>query len=350
MTISFTCTECGSLLKIKDHLAGTDGKCPKCKAEFVVPEPTLDNDSAEILVLPSQPVRTSVKPEKAMETIVKRDVDLTHAHASEHADRVKAPQKLKTPASDNFDPADFLMGGQDSVKVKPHSTPASSAVSDPEMAPARRNTEERPSKPAGKSSATMSTRTESEKGVNASTHAKDMITKAMEESRLHAGDPPPEEPKEGFDFGGFFREVGLKGGAGVVVFAVLLVGTYMLFDYMMGGRLKLPKLGYVTGVVKLDGAPLPGATVYFAPLDATMADSKRDRARTSFGITDAKGAYKMMYLQGTPGVAVGKCRIWLDLVGPKGQVIPPDYTEAVMQVRDVKPGSQEYSFEMRSTP
>ena len=37
MTIRFTCNECGSVLKIKDELAGTRGKCPKCKAEFIVP-------------------------------------------------------------------------------------------------------------------------------------------------------------------------------------------------------------------------------------------------------------------------------------------------------------------------
>lgn len=169
--------------------------------------------------------------------------------------------------------------------------------------------------------------------------------KAMEESRLHAGDPPPEEKKESFDFAGFFREFGVKVGGGLAA----CIGVYFLMSYMMSDPLRLPKLGYVSGEVKLDGAPLAGATVYFAPLDATMAGTKKDRARTSFGITDEKGHYKMMYLQTVPGVAIGKCRIWLDLVGPKGQLIPPDYTEAVMQVREVKAGNQEFPFAMTST-
>ena len=348
MTINFTCAGCGSLLKIKDHLAGTDGKCPKCKTVFVVPQPLLDSDSAELMVLPSELAATTAKPDTAMEAVVKRDIDSSLTPVGERS--VKSTVKLKKPTADNFDPADFLMGLEDSSKVKPSPAQSPSRSSDPEVPSSNRKTEETQGRTAGKSSATMSTKTGSNTGISASTHAKDMITKAMEENRLHAGDPPPEEPKEGFDYAGFVREVGLKGGVGVVVFAAILVGTYMLFDYTMGGRLKLPKLGYVTGIVKMDGAPLAGATVYFAPLDPTMANAKRDRARTSFGITDEKGAYKMMYLQGTPGVAVGKCRIWLDLVGPKGQVIPPDYTEAVMQVREVKPGSQEYSFEMTSKP
>ncbi len=37
MSIRFECPECQSVLKIKDALAGTDGKCPKCKTPFVVP-------------------------------------------------------------------------------------------------------------------------------------------------------------------------------------------------------------------------------------------------------------------------------------------------------------------------
>ncbi len=46
MTIKYVCEECGSALNIKDHLAGKPGRCPKCKAEFVVPEKTSGEESA----------------------------------------------------------------------------------------------------------------------------------------------------------------------------------------------------------------------------------------------------------------------------------------------------------------
>lgn len=51
MTIRFTCSECSSVLKIKDELAGTSAKCPKCKTKFVVPEPSPDNATKEIETL-----------------------------------------------------------------------------------------------------------------------------------------------------------------------------------------------------------------------------------------------------------------------------------------------------------
>lgn len=44
MTIRFTCSECGSVLKIKDELAGTSAKCPKCKTKFVIPSLSSDDD------------------------------------------------------------------------------------------------------------------------------------------------------------------------------------------------------------------------------------------------------------------------------------------------------------------
>ena len=36
--IRYKCDDCGSVLTIKDALAGTPGKCPKCKKKFIVPD------------------------------------------------------------------------------------------------------------------------------------------------------------------------------------------------------------------------------------------------------------------------------------------------------------------------
>ena len=36
--IRYKCEKCGSVLKIKDRLAGTKGKCPKCETAFKVPD------------------------------------------------------------------------------------------------------------------------------------------------------------------------------------------------------------------------------------------------------------------------------------------------------------------------
>ena len=53
MTIRYKCEECGSVLNIKDEKAGTQGRCPKCKAEFLIPsvEAAADasSDSSELV-------------------------------------------------------------------------------------------------------------------------------------------------------------------------------------------------------------------------------------------------------------------------------------------------------------
>ena len=439
MTIRFTCAGCGSLLKIKDDLAGTDGKCPKCKTEFVVPEADdqESSDSVELVVAapkkreaaepaakPHKPIsklaeKTAEKPakiekrEEPAETPAESESEVVglvetgrnvdpipatqppheppastddqdsddsveimvmapskHEPAVEKVDKPaptaavktppksekpvhkpiekaagKSPSKSRKPGGDDFDPADFLMGDGDGPK---RPAPNFGELSDPEVErPRPAPAESRPSRPSvGKAPTPGGAATGG--GFNASSHAKDMMMKAMEESRAHAGDPHVEEKPEGFDYAGFFREFGLKGGVGLVGIFILFYGLYTVFDGMMSTKLKLPKLGYVTGTVTLDGQPLAGATVHFAPVEATMADSKKERARTSFGVTDEKGFYRMTYIERTQGVAVGRCRVWLDLITPEGQKIPPEFTEAALTVREVKPGNQEFPFDLKS--
>ena len=53
MTIRYTCTGCESVLKIKDEKAGSKGKCPKCKLEFLVPNPEEADDEADADLAPA---------------------------------------------------------------------------------------------------------------------------------------------------------------------------------------------------------------------------------------------------------------------------------------------------------
>ena len=108
-------------------------------------------------------------------------------------------------------------------------------------------------------------------------------------------------------------------------------------------------MGYVSGVIKLNGQPLPGATIYFSPEEVQMEGKKRDRIRTSVGVSDANGNFKMMYIPADriEGVAVGRCRVWVDHIGPTGRSdVPPEWMEAAMQIKEVTPGSQKAPFEV----
>ena len=84
MTIRYECEGCGAVLKIKDELAGTDGKCPKCKAEFIIPEP---EGSAE----PPQAKQAAPSGKKPVPA--------------------KGSVKKGAAQSDDFDVAAFLMEG-----------------------------------------------------------------------------------------------------------------------------------------------------------------------------------------------------------------------------------------------
>lgn len=57
-----------------------------------------------------------------------------------------------------------------------------------------------------------------------------------------------------------------------------------------------PALGSVTGTVTLDGTPLANVWVGFAP----------QGGRSSMGLTDKDGRYKLDYLFDTPGAKVGQ--------------------------------------------
>ena len=61
---------------------------------------------------------------------------------------------------------------------------------------------------------------------------------------------------------------------------------------------KIPGLGHVTGIVTMDGKPLPEATLVFTPTEAG--------ATASFGQTDATGKYELYYSRGHKGAKVGE--------------------------------------------
>ncbi|GIX03488.1 MAG: hypothetical protein KatS3mg113_0494 [Planctomycetaceae bacterium] len=172
------------------------------------------------------------------------------------------------------------------------------------------------------------------------------MQKALKES---AKNPQPDKEETGIDWIATFQEFGVKGIGGLAGCILLGLLIYWLVDQTMGGGLKLPELGYVSGTVTLDGQPLQGAIVYFAPTQATYPDGKQAPARTSIGVTDQQGRYTMMYYEKTPGVATGMCLVWIDMPTIEGRLrIPPEYREGSMQMREVKKGRQTIDFTLQS--
>jgi hypothetical protein len=110
-------------------------------------------------------------------------------------------------------------------------------------------------------------------------------------------------------------------------------------------------LGAVSGVVKLDGDPLPRATVTFA----------REQGRMSVGVTDDTGRYTLRYAPGADGAEPGRHRVAIttriDAVSAEGslpavegrkELLPPRYHEKSELSAEVKRGANTIDFELTS--
>ena len=484
MTIRFTCSECASVLKIKDELAGSAGRCPKCKTKFIVPTPEAEapvvvtepieppagsamvsnsesnqyradipavlsnadetpvaeapeesavapeshaglefgddkveinlnadpvseqtrhshrdialpfnSDAEEYLSLDDSNTDIDALPPQRFEPAVQHDAALAR-HPSEDSNDfdddldslpvmissrlrkgaasaapvetgepgkplkspdpvVKSSKKAAKGTTEiPFDPLEFLMsdrtatyGGEAGTGGKPK-TPDLSLDTDSNDDFQARMTPHPVTRPAP---ASVATRLTPEK-VDLVTAAK-MMKKAIKESQAETAHQRELDAKAGFDYGLFFREFGWR-GFGLIFGGLILTYTlYVGSNQMWSSKLKLPKLGYVTGTIKVNGEPLTGAEVYFAPVEAEAAENKRDRIRTSVGVTDAKGHYVMMYVPADriQGVAVGRCRMWVSHIGERGNDIPSEYSEAAMLVREITEGSQKAPFDLDMT-
>jgi hypothetical protein len=107
-----------------------------------------------------------------------------------------------------------------------------------------------------------------------------------------------------------------------------------------------PDVGRVSGLVTLDGKPLPDATIMFQPTEG----------RASIATTDSAGKYSLLYLDGVPGAKLGahKVIIRTEIPGEDGQPpiakekLPKKYHEQTELTAEVKRGSNTFDFPLTS--
>src|SRR2546430_14060115 len=118
----------------------------------------------------------------------------------------------------------------------------------------------------------------------------------------------------------------------------LLVG--MILSLTGCGSSEVP-LGNVTGRVTLDGKPLAGSLVRFMP---------EQGGRSSQGITDADGRYKLDYSSRSEGALVGKSKVMIttgrleDRSRRSGESVPKKYNDETELAVDVKRGNNRLDF------
>lgn len=343
MTIRYTCQNCGSKLNIKEELAGTEGKCPKCKTVFQVPAP-----AAEKSANPSPPA----------------------AEAPTDAPRAAPPAKAKMPARPggksappdaDFDPVEFLMqddaaaGARKATPLSDDEIPAALELEVSDDDPPRRRGRPRrrvnldAEEDMSYGSASVSAGAMLSGGASAGA-ARDLLTRTVEESRARAATLGEEQDREPSAALMIARELLIRGLPGLLGIAILAYGFYLFVNSLVGGGIELPDLGKVSGTITLDGKPLAGATILFNPIESEFAisETRSIQTRSSTGVTDEDGRYELIYMEGVPGAVVGEHRVSISKLDGARELAPSAYGPYSVERRTVEAGSNTIDFPLTS--
>lgn len=307
MTIRFSCKKCESVLKIRDEMAGTKAKCPKCKRPFVVPAaPTKD-----------APPEQQQEPEESLEDLVDMPLELT------------PPVQFDTDSG--FDPLDVLSGPALSMSA---TTPVVGDSPKPSIAELMREHE---ANLASKKSRRNKSKSGELEDVGAAATmtagtASDALTRNYDQKRGKASEPAPltreerrqEEDKEAM------KQFAVKGGAAL---AGVLVCGYFLISWMFSEA--LPDLSYVSGRITVSGEALGDAQITFSRQTAPDgAEMGKFGATASIGSTDSDGKYTLMFdaVKKIEGVMPGTHKLNITTSSGVSYILPPD-----QEIQIVKP-------------
>ncbi len=354
MSIRYECDQCGSVLKIKEDLAGKPGKCPKCKTPFTVPAASEESETANDEAAPQSSESSESEPAEGRAADSDGDFDFDAFLSSDEDSDVKSkPKVAKSSRSIKDVDADQSLDELDETSSEKRSTSRSNDKSDAETFQIRRG----PDAP-GKASPSLIPGSDAESGEQpassrrppgtnpnapAASIASDLLSKSAKKGKKAKWDElePGKKEEPGFDWEGLWYEARTKllpvlGGG-----AVFLLLVYFFVAPMFGGNRFVPKLGTVSGTVIVNGKPLAGAMVWFHPEQKKqVSKGKSFHVSASVGQTDETGHYELMYdpKGGLRGAAIGKSRV---------EIMTTDYSgKANPETVDVKAGKQVINLEL----
>ena len=330
MVIRYTCEKCTSVLKISDDLAGTDGKCPKCKAKFKVPAPTPGADEAENEAQSDSPgggAESARTAEAEIAETVAQLVDMP----------TEVTPQVDLSAIDDFDPvpgpeADNSAMGQAGGSSAPEAPKPSVA----ELMRAHEEAKKKKAAVKKKDKGSLEAAAAAADVMTAGTAAS-ALTRTYDKKRSGGSDTPTltrEERRQAEQ-----RDAVITyAKKAVPALVVTLVFGYFLFRWAFATP--LPDLEYVTGVVTRANAPLVGVVVQFAPL-APTGGAPLENATPSIGITDEDGKYVLKYDPDNDGVLPGNHEISISTIS--GAVYP---MAAQDQKKTVSSDSTTFNFNL----
>lgn len=283
MTIRYTCSECQSVLKIKDEKAGTNAKCPKCKTPFVVPQP--DEDDGIEVESEAPPVPAAAAP---VDDMVDMPIELTP----------------EVSASDDFDPMDVLSSPTSASPSldRRSSAPVAPPSRKPSMAEMMKDLEVSKKKEAKKSSPDMSRPAAS--SLQTAGSAADMLSKAYQQKRDSASAPPKtaKDAKAAEE-----REMLTEFIKTRALPAIAIIGCAIVaFWWYSNKPVEIGPPRYdATGTITKSGAPAKSFTVYFEPIAASATDDRQ----VYQGTTDENGYFSLNYSAELTGAAAGDYQV-----------------------------------------
>lgn len=286
MTIRYTCRECASVLKIKDEKAGSNGKCPKCKTEFVVPTPASEDD----IEVETEGPATIAAPVAPIDDDVDMPIELT-------------PEVADDP---DFDPLDVL-NAPGPAKSSPAVTRTSSFGMDkkPSVAELMRDFEAGKKKERKAESTPdivrpqMAASTEQSAGS-----AADALSRAYQQKRDSANAPKVSvKDAQAAEQRALLMEfVKKKAAPAIAAIAVVLYGYYW---YMFSESYKGLPLYPVSGKVISQSEPVEGLRVQFRPISESIEDTRT----SAEGVTAKDGSFRLMYEIPYEGAPEGKYEV-----------------------------------------
>jgi hypothetical protein len=355
MTIRYQCEECGAVLNIKDELAGSQGHCPRCQVEFVVPA------AAGSAVAEKKPAAVAGNP--AVERRERseggfNEDDIGDILASGGSGSSTAQQR---DSGNDFDDEDNDPDEEPRKKGrKPRHLDDASEAEDEETADDEDDGDsDRGRKKNGKRSVKAAIKTDSAESAS--------IARNLMGRGEHAA--VRDEKKAGRPFGGtdgrgeerpdytskdiikHIASIGWPAVVGIVVVAGLSWGII----YSLSPKLALPPLADVSGTITLDGKPLEKAIVRFQP--AVEGPKQNLNLATSFGFTDESGRYSLTYLvideKRIPGAVIGNHLVVIQATDTQGlDLLPLHYSNTSKSIlkKEVVKGGPPINFDLKSDP
>lgn len=120
-----------------------------------------------------------------------------------------------------------------------------------------------------------------------------------------------------------------------------LFGCFVVTFVFAGCSKPAADIAPVQGRVTLDGKPLASAQVTFQPTGKAPG----------IGSTDQDGHYELSYKRGVNGAPTGVNRVYIRPYAygaEKGRTLPERYNNNTELEREVKPGPNEFNFDLTS--